>query len=128
MKTIGSIESFTGGLFAKVITDKPGSSKYFKGSIVTYSNELKEKLGIDTSKGTVNKKVALEMAAKAKEFLNVDTCVSFTGNAGPSALDFLDVGHVFIAINEEVYELKLEGSREQIRKQAVEFALKKLSF
>ena len=126
MKTIGSIESFTGGLFASTVVSKAGASKYFKGTLVTYNNDLKEKLGIDTSNGVINKQVAIQMALKGKEFLEVDTCVSFTGNAGPEVMDDKPVGLVYISINEEVYELNLEGNRNQIRQRAVEFAINKL--
>lgn len=126
MKTLGSVESFTGGLFASTIIEKPGASKFFKGTLVTYNNEVKEKLGVDTSSGVVNAEVARAMALKGKEFLNVDYCVAFTGNAGPDALDNAPVGKVFIAINSEVHELFLEGDRNSIRKQAVDFALKQI--
>jgi len=125
MKTLGSVESLTGGLFASTITNKPGASKFYKGSVISYANEIKEKLGIDTSNGVVNKQVALAMAAKGKEFLNVDICISFTGNAGPEVLDNLPIGKVFIAINEEVYEKDFKGNREEIRKQCVDFAISK---
>ena len=125
--TISSIESLTGGLFASTLVSKPGASKYFKGSMVTYSNEIKEALGVDTSNGVVNKEVALQMAAKGKEQFNTDICVSFTGNAGPDTLDNAPVGKVFIAINEEVFELDLKGTRNEIRQQAVDFAISKLN-
>lgn len=126
MKTIGSIESFTGGMFASEIVKIPGSSKYFKGSLVAYNNQLKEKLGIDTSNGVINEKVAKEMSLKGKEFLGVDICISFTGNAGPSAMEDKPVGLVFIAINDEVFTLNLIGNRNSIRNQAVQFAKEKL--
>ena len=125
--TISAIESFTGGLFASEIISKPGASKFFKGSLVTYWNEVKEKLGVDTSNGVVNKVTALAMAQKGKEYFNTDVCVAFTGNAGPEVMDNQPVGKVFIAINEQVFELDLQGNRNEIRKQAVEFALNKIN-
>ncbi len=128
MKTLGSVESITGGLFASKITEKPGASKYFKGSIVSYQNEIKQKLGINTSQGVINKEVALEMSKKGREFLGVDICVSFTGNAGPGILDSKPVGLVFVAINEEVFELNFQGNRKEIREKAVSFALSKLEY
>ncbi|CAC13500.1 COMPETENCE-DAMAGE PROTEIN [Mycoplasmopsis pulmonis] len=121
-----SVESFTGGLFASKIVQRPGASKYFAGSIVAYSNQVKEKLGIDTSKGIINANVALEMAKKGKAFFEADLCFSFTGNAGPDAWDNKEVGLVYIGINDQVYEFKLKGSREQIQNQACDFALEKL--
>lgn len=87
--TLGSIESLTAGLFASTICSIPGASKVFKGSIVTYATSLKtDLLGIDEKLiervGVVSKEVAREMATRGREKLNVDVCVSFTGNAGPT--------------------------------------------
>lgn len=87
--TLGSIESLTAGLFASTICSIPGASKVFKGSIVTYATSLKtDLLGIDKNLidrvGVVSKEVAREMATRGREKLNVDVCVSFTGNAGPT--------------------------------------------
>ena len=123
---ISTVESFTGGLMAAKLTSIPGASKFYKGSLVSYANEIKEKLGIDTSNGVVNKEVAKEMALKGKEFFNTDLCISFTGNAGPEAMEDKPVGLIFIAINEKVYELNLSGNRDEIRKQAVDFAFDKI--
>ena len=125
--TIGSIESFTGGAFAAVIVKKAGASAYFKGSIVTYATELKLKLGVDISDGLVSKRTALSMAKHGKEFLGVDLCVSFTGSAGPEPLEGVTPGNVVIAINEEVYKLKFKGTREEVIKKSVDFALKKIN-
>lgn len=125
--TIASIESFTGGLFASSIVSKPGASDYFKGSIVAYSNDIKNKLGIDTKNGVINKDVALEMSKKGKEFFNVDYCFSFTGNAGPNAMEEKDVGLIYIAVNENVFEFFWPNmNRNEIRAKAVDFALKEL--
>jgi len=87
--TLGSVESMTGGLFAAKFTGIPGSSAVFKGSLVTYSVEEKVALlGIDKELikkyGVVSKEVAVEMARLGREKLNVDVCVSVTGNAGPT--------------------------------------------
>ena len=86
---LGSVESLTAGLFASTICSIPGASKVFKGSIVTYATSLKtDLLGIDKNLigrvGVVSKEVAREMATRGREKLNVDVCVSFTGNAGPT--------------------------------------------
>lgn len=136
--TIGSIESFTGGLFAKEITSVPGASKYYKGTIVTYATSIKERLlGIshdDVDKyGVVSKEIAEQMAVYGKDLLDVDVCISFTGNAGPDAMEGKPVGEVYIGISTdektEVFPLKLAGDRFEIQSQAVEIAknlLKKL--
>ena len=87
--TLGSVESMTGGLFSAKFTEIPGSSAVFKGGIVTYSCE--EKINIVGVKketiekyGVVSEQVAMEMAEKGRKLLNVDICVSVTGNAGPT--------------------------------------------
>ena len=87
--TLGSVESMTGGLFSAKFTEIPGSSAVFKGGIVTYSCE--EKINIVGVKketiekyGVVSEQVAIEMAEKGRQLLNVDICVSVTGNAGPT--------------------------------------------
>lgn len=134
--TLGSAESFTGGLFAETITSINGASKFYKGSFVTYATEEKNKLlqipfEIINQFGVVSKEIAYYMANNGRHLLGVDVCVSFTGNAGPEAMENKPVGEVHIGIvtaeKAEIYSLNLEGSREEIRKQAVEFALKKLT-
>ena len=125
-KTLGSVESITGGLFAAKVTSKPGASSYFKGSVIAYDNTIKEKLNIDTSRGVVNKEVALAMAKAGQDFLGVNICVSFTGNAGPKTIENDYIGKVFIAINEQVYEKQFYGSRLEIQTQCVDFAFTKL--
>lgn len=127
--TLGSVESFTGGLFAKTITDVSGSSKVFKGALVTYSKELKIKLlGMDeefiNDNGLVSWGVAQDMAIKGQKILGVDVCVSFTGNAGPETLPGeAGVGETYMAIvyNKKVWAipLKLELEREKVREVAV---------
>ena len=87
--TLGSVESMTGGLFSAKFTEIPGSSAVFKGGIVTYSVE--EKINIVGVKketidkyGVVSEEVAKEMAELGRKLLNVDVCLSVTGNAGPT--------------------------------------------
>ena len=133
--TLGSVESFTGGLFAETITSISGASQFFKGSIVTYATEEKVRLlGIPQElvdeKGVVSREVAFKMANNGKHRLNVDVCVSFTGNAGPEAMEGKPVGEVYIGIifngTCEVHRLNLIGTRKEIQQQAVDFALEKL--
>lgn len=129
--TIGSVESFTGGLFGKTITDVSGASEVYKGGIVCYSDEMKEKfIGVnpETIKeyGVVSWAVAQEMAIKGLEVLGVDICVSFTGNAGPSVCsEGTDVGECYmgIAYNGQVWQIPLrlpDLDREQIRQVCVD--------
>lgn len=87
--TLGSVESMTGGLFSAKFTEIPWSSAVFKGGIVTYSVEEKIKLvGVKKETidkyGVVSEEVAKEMAELGRKVLNVDVCVSVTGNAGPT--------------------------------------------
>lgn len=87
--TLGSVESLTAGLFASTICSVPGASKVFKGSFVTYATSMKtDFLNINKSfinkYGVVSKEVAREMAIIGRHGLEVDVCVSFTGNAGPT--------------------------------------------
>lgn len=127
--TIGSVESMTGGLFAAMFTDVPGASKVFKGSVVTYSSEIKSSV-VGVSKktiekyGVVSEQVAFEMAKKGRKLLNVDLCVSVTGNAGPTCEPGgKEVGVFYIAVatkNEvQVKEVKESGKRNEIRNKAV---------
>ena len=88
--TLGTVESMTGGLFSAKFTGIPGSSAVFKGTIVTYATE--EKINIVGVKketiekyGVVSEEVAIEMAELGRKLLNVDVCISVTGNAGPTA-------------------------------------------
>ena len=86
--TLGTVESATGGLIAHLITDIPGSSDYFKGSVVTYANEIKARFtGVDAATlerhGAVSPPVAEEMAAGGRKLLGVDICLADTGIAGP---------------------------------------------
>lgn len=131
--TLGSVESFTGGLFASTVTKVPGASNFFKGSIITYATEEKERLlGIsheDVEKyGVVSKQIAEQMAVYGRDVLDVDVCISFTGNAGPSAMENKRVGEIYIGLAKdekvEVFPFFLEGNRQQIQEQAVQEALK----
>jgi len=133
--TLGSVESFTGGLFAKEITSVSGASKFYKGGFVTYATEEKVNLlKISAVKifkfGVVSREIAFDMANHARQLLNTDVCVSFTGNAGPNAMEGKPVGEVHMCISTsdyaQIYSLMLKGNREEIQKQAVEFVLKKL--
>ncbi len=86
--TIGTAESCTGGNIAHLITSIPGSSHYFKGSVVSYANEEKVNI-LHVSRdslaqyGAVSEAVAVEMAKGAQRVLNVDCSISTTGVAGP---------------------------------------------
>jgi len=87
--TVSTAESCTGGLLAATLVNVSGSSEYFKGSIVAYSNEIKEKvLGVQKETlekfGAVSEETAKEMALGVKRLLNTDIGLSTTGIAGPT--------------------------------------------
>ena len=130
--TLGSVESFTGGQFASFITKIPGASKFFKGALVTYATEEKERLlsipHQDVVKyGVVSSEIALQMAEFGKEKLDVDYCLSFTGNAGPEAMEDKPVGLIYIGLStphfSKVSSFQLEGSRHSVQEKAVSLAL-----
>jgi nicotinamide-nucleotide amidase len=101
---IGTVESCTSGLLANQIVSVSGASDYFEGSLLTYSYKLKEEvLGISNStlveNGAVSEIVAIEMAEKGLEKLDVDICLSTTGIAGPlGGTDDKPVGLVWIGL------------------------------
>ena len=130
--TLGSVESFTGGLFAESITAVPGASKFYKGGLVTYATEEKVRLlGIPQEDvdqyGVVSKEIAIQMAKRGQEKLAVDYCVSFTGNAGPEAMENKPVGLIYIGLASpdgvEVHEYHLNGERKEIQNSAIFLAL-----
>ncbi len=81
-------ESCTGGYVANAVTDIPGSSRYLKGGVIAYSNDIKiSRLGVSSkvleSAGAVSKEVALQMAKGVTDRLDADIGISTTGIAGP---------------------------------------------
>lgn len=89
-QTLAAAESCTGGLLAELITDQPGSSEYFLGGVVSYTNEVKRKvLGVPEadlrSHGAVSEEVARAMAEGVRRVLGADLGISITGIAGPGA-------------------------------------------
>ncbi len=87
-KSLATAESCTGGFIAHKITSIPGSSAYFKGSIVAYANQAKEDLlgvshTLTETQGAVSREVAEEMARGARQVLNADYAIGVTGIAGP---------------------------------------------
>lgn len=100
--TLGTAESCTGGAIAHQITSIPGSSHYFKGSVVSYSNETKVNLlhvrqeNLDKD-GAVSESVVLDMARGACQALNTDCSIAVSGIAGPDGgTDQKPVGTVWI--------------------------------
>jgi len=131
--TLGVVESATGGLISHLITNVPGSSDYYKGSITTYNNEVKinvVEVKEDTIKkyGAVSHQVAQEMARGGRKTLAVDICLVDTGIAGPSgATPDKPVGLFYIGLSHQAgtYSRKhlFHGDREQNKQDAAEAAL-----
>lgn len=102
--TLGTVESCTGGGLASEIVSVSGSSRYFQGSLVTYSNELKErKAGVQHQTlldfGAVSKETVEEMAVGGREQLGVDYVLATSGIAGPDGgTEEKPVGTVWIAV------------------------------
>ena len=104
--TLATMESCTGGLLANLLTDVPGSSDYFKGGLVAYSNEMKMAFGVDpeliTQHGAVSSQVAEAMAAAARNRLGADVGIGITGVAGPDELEGKPAGTVYIGITDGI--------------------------
>jgi competence/damage-inducible protein CinA-like protein len=136
--TLTAAESCTGGLFAQRITSVPGSSDYFLGGAVTYSNELKVRLvGVPpellAEHGAVSEPVARAMAEGVRRALGSDYGVGITGVAGPGGgSEEKPVGTVHIAVagpaEGDVHhrKLRLPGDRDRIRRFSAQLALEML--
>lgn len=131
--TLALAESCSGGLLADSITDVAGSSQFFEGSLVTYSNGAKESLlGIDPGllrrEGAVSEAVALAMARGARERLAASVGAAITGIAGPdSDSSGRPAGLVYIAaagpFGERCHRLELPGTRRAVKERAVQSLL-----
>jgi len=119
--TLAVAESCTGGLLASLVTDVPGSSDYFVGGVVAYSNAVKERLlgvprEILDTVGAVSPECARAMAEGVRKLLGADLSLSTTGITGPTgATPTKPVGLVYIALahpeGTEVREHRFVGKR-----------------
>ena len=111
-KTVSTAESCTGGRIAEAIIAVPGASKYFKGGIISYINEVKENLlGVDHQLLEENEEVAIAMVKGACKALNTDYAIAATGIAGPTGgTKEIPVGTIWLACGrpEKVVTMKLE--------------------
>jgi PncC family amidohydrolase len=131
--SIGTVESATGGRISDKITNVPGSSDYFKGSIVSYSNEAKTDIvGVKKltlrKHGAVSPRTAIEMAKGGRKLLKVDICLSDTGIAGPTgATPGKSVGIFYLGLSTKNIDLAKEhqfhGNREENKQKAADTAL-----
>ena len=131
--TLGVVESATGGLISHLITNVPGSSDYYKGSITAYSNEAKVKI-VGVGEATLNKygavspQVAEEMARGGRKVLAADVCLADTGIAGPTgATQGKPVGLFYLGLSHYTgthsQKHNFHGDREENKRSAAEAAL-----
>lgn len=129
-KTVVVAESVTAGGIGFNLTSVPGASNFFWGGFITYSNSSKVSLlGVKQSTldqfGAVSPEVVMEMAIGARSRTGCDIGLSITGDAGPDPMK--KVGEVFIGLSQSELtifkELKLSGTREQIRETAINEAI-----
>jgi nicotinamide-nucleotide amidase len=102
--TLACAESCTGGLLSKRLSDIPGASKAFLGSVISYTNEVKNKvLGIPNNlieeKGAVSEEVAAFMAMNVRELIGSSFGIGITGLAGPEGDGINPIGLVYIALS-----------------------------
>lgn len=132
-KTLAIAESCTGGLLSNFITNVPGSSKYYRGSVIAYSDDIKIKRlnvpkDIIKKQGAVSKETASAMAENVRQFAESDIGLGVTGIAGPTgATKTKPIGLVYIALSTKkkklVKEFHFLGSREEIKFRAARQAL-----
>ena len=132
-KTLTIAESCTGGLISDRITDVPGSSDYFQGTVIAYSNKIKVNLlGVSEEDlnrhGAVSSPVAIQMAQGVRKLLKTDYGLGVTGIAGPTgATPQKPVGLVYIAVSSEddTYskEFRFLGDRTVVKRRASQMAL-----
>lgn len=135
-KTLATAESCTGGLIGEKLTSVSGASRVYRGGVISYCNEIKQRLlNVDgkllDTLGAVSAPVAEQMAQGARNALQADYGVSVTGIAGPNSDETgKPVGLVYLGVSSEektlVREYRFDGTREEIRRQACLDALRLL--
>lgn len=122
-QTLAVAESLTGGLVAAALTDIPGASRVFRGSVTAYATDVKRgTLGVDAE-------VARQLATGVRERLGADWGVATTGVAGPDPQDGQPVGTVYVAVSPPgsggvvAQRIQLSGDRAAIRAGSVRAVL-----
>ena len=132
--TLAVMESCTGGMVGAAITEIPGSSDYFVGGAITYSNESKVTAGVSADvlreHGPVSSETARAMAEAACRSFGADCAISVTGVAGPGDQDGVKAGTVFIGVatpgGVEIVRHEFPSRRPLVRNRAVTAALLQL--
>jgi nicotinamide-nucleotide amidase len=133
--TVATAESLTAGMVAAVLAETPGASAMLQGGVIAYANSVKtDVLGVSRdvldALGSVDGRVAAEMAAGARAACGADVGVATTGVAGPEPHDGKAVGTVYIGLatpeGTTSFAYQFEGSRQEIRSLACGAALERL--
>lgn len=134
--TVAAAESCTGGLLGNTLTSLSGSSQYFIGGVIAYSNQIKiDILGVQEQtllyQGAVSQQTAQEMADNIREKFHADIGLSTTGIAGPTGgTPIKPVGLVWLGISmpsgTETFECHFNGEREQVKMDSVQQILRLL--
>jgi nicotinamide-nucleotide amidase len=130
--TIAAAESASGGYLSYLLTKIPGSSKVFKGSVIAYSLDSKNKIlnisrPLLTKTQGVSKEVAQMLAKNTRKLFNSSLSVSITGFAGPDSSCGLKPGTIFIGLAGKnfcrVKEFHFSGNRDKVRKLSAQSAI-----
>jgi len=129
--TLATMESYTGGFLANVITNVRGSSNYFLGGLVAYNEASRFAFGLDpeciSKYGTVSGETCQAMATIAREKLGASVGLGLTGVMGPSEIEGKSIGTIFISLDNgqrrQSYAKNYPGNRPQIKQRAVTAAL-----
>jgi len=129
--TLATMESYTGGSLANVITNVPGSSKYYAGGLVAYSPASRATFGLDpqciSQYGTVSAETCEVMATTAREKLGASIGIGLTAVTGPDEIEGQSIGTIFISLDDgqcrQSFAKNYPGNRPQIKQRAVTAAL-----
>ncbi len=129
--TLATMESYTGGSLANVITNVPGSSKYYAGGLIAYGPASRSTFGLDpqciSQYGTVSAEICEAMATAAREKLEASIGVGLTAVTGPDEIEGQSIGTIFISLDDgqrrQSFAKNYPGNRPQIKQRAVTAAL-----
>jgi nicotinamide-nucleotide amidase len=134
-QSVATAESLTAGLLCAAFASVPGASDCLRGGLAAYASDVKTSiLGVDRAvvdrHGVISAQCALEMAARAQDLFGSDWAVATTGVAGPTEQEGRPVGTVYVAAAgpdaDAVEGMSLSGARDEIRRAAVDAALRLL--
>jgi len=129
--SLATMESYTGGFLANVITNAHGSSKYFNGGLVAYTDDSRISFGLSkqliSRYGTVSSQAVEAMATIAREKLGTSIGISLTGVMGPAEIEGQPIGTIFVGLDDgrhrQSFSKNYPGNRLQVKQRAVTSAL-----